>query len=194
MLLPQPCTPRMITPRVVPGRMLAPALPMFRAAVPANASDFRGLRRWPACRRHRRNPASPNAVASLSWLAEHRSQSRAVNPYLRHNRLRDCPLGLFFGQTAQIVRHRHRVRPRPTMRRKVRVFPTRTIISSMICRRRCLSGRGNSRYSTRLANSGGILIDGAVMIDRAAILAKISVRHRGVAAPPPGLPCDDESP
>src|ERR1700685_2968420 len=58
--------------------MLAPALPPFHVAVPANALDFRGLRRWPGCRRRQRSPTSPNAAGFPSWLATDRSRPREL--------------------------------------------------------------------------------------------------------------------
>ena len=44
------------------------------------------------------------------------------------------------------------------------VFETRNRVSSIICRKRCRSGKGRSKISTRLRSSGGISIFGAVRI------------------------------
>ena len=65
-----------------------------------------------------------------------------------------------------------------SLRCSVCVFETRASTSSTIWRSRCRSGKGNVRYSTRLASSGGIEILGAVRITVRRLVANFCPTSR----------------
>src|SRR5439155_24129724 len=76
---------------------------------------------------------------------------------------------------------------------KVWAFERRLKVSSTICLNRCGSGSGRSTYSTRLSNSGGMLMDGAVSMSVRRFVENFWPSPAD-AAPRPRSPYADENP
>ena len=163
MLLPHPCTPRMITPR-------------GGSRPKARACSSQEPRRWA---RKRFRLSSPPTLASVSetstkssiwerfssaFLAS--STSVTTSGVSAYCATMACEIARSDSSSVSPRRFSATASRPPGSSRlcRVCVFETRTNTSSMIWRRRWRSGRGSSRKSTRLASSGGIEILGAVRI------------------------------